>query len=100
LFSVANSRNPLRFFRATMALMNTAATLPEQSEQPDQYDTPWKEAVEHYFVEFMAFYFPKAHAQIDWARGYTFLEQELQAKSARCRAGQTLRGQAGASVPA
>lgn len=62
-----------------MAAMNTATTSPEQSDQPDQYDSPWKEAVEHYFAEFMAFYFPKTHTQIDWARGYTFLEQELQA---------------------
>ena len=46
---------------------------------PDQYDTPWKEAVERYFPEFIAFYFPQAHCQIDWSQGYTFLEQELQA---------------------
>ena len=46
---------------------------------PDQYDTPWKEAVEHYFPEFMAFYFPQAHTQIDWDKGHTFLEQELAA---------------------
>lgn len=47
--------------------------------EPDQYDTPWKEAVERYFPEFMAFYFPDAHAQIDWSQSYTFLEQELAA---------------------
>jgi len=47
--------------------------------EPDQYDTPWKQAVEHYFPEFMAFYFPRAHLQIDWTRGYTFLDQELSA---------------------
>ena len=47
--------------------------------EPDQYDTPWKEAVERYFPEFMAFYFPDAHAQIDWGQSYTFLEQELAA---------------------
>jgi len=27
---------------------------------PDNYDTPWKEAIEHHFPEFMAFYFPQA----------------------------------------
>ena len=26
----------------------------------DDYDSPWKDAVEHYFPEFMAFYFPDA----------------------------------------
>jgi hypothetical protein len=45
----------------------------------DDYDSPWKEAIEHYFPEFIAFYFPAAHAQIDWTHGYEFLEQELRA---------------------
>jgi hypothetical protein len=45
----------------------------------DDYDSPWKEAVERYLPEFMAFYFAKAYAQIDWARGYEFLDQELHA---------------------
>jgi len=49
------------------------------SDEPDQYDTPWKEALERYFPEFMAFYFPRAHQQIDWSRPHTFLDQELQA---------------------
>jgi hypothetical protein len=43
----------------------------------DDYDNPWKEAIEHYFPEFMAFYFPEAYACFDWSQGYTFLEQEL-----------------------
>ena len=43
----------------------------------DNYDTPWKEAVMRYFPEFMAFYFPEAHAGIDWSRPFTFLDQEL-----------------------
>lgn len=49
------------------------------STAPDNYDTPWKEAVERYFPEFMAFYFPHAYAQIDWHKGHDFLEQELAA---------------------
>ena len=56
--------------------MTSATPIPAE---PDQYDTPWKEAVERYFPEFMGFYFPQAHSQIDWSQGYTFLEQELQA---------------------
>ena len=27
----------------------------------DEYDSPWKDAVEHYFPEFMAFYFLITH---------------------------------------
>lgn len=42
------------------------------------YDSPWKEALEQYFQAFMAFFFPLAHAEIDWSRGYEFLDKELQ----------------------
>ncbi len=45
----------------------------------DTYDSPWKEAIEHYFADFMHFFFPDAHARIDWARPFEFLEQELRA---------------------
>jgi hypothetical protein len=43
----------------------------------DDYDSPWKDALQRYFPEFMAFYFPSAHAQVDWSVPYVFLEQEL-----------------------
>ena len=45
----------------------------------DDYDSPWKEAVERYFPEFMEFYFPNAYAQIDWSTEPVFLDQELRA---------------------
>ena len=28
----------------------------------DHYDSPWKDAIEHYFPEFIEFYFPDAYA--------------------------------------
>ncbi len=45
---------------------------------PDQYDSPWKEAIEEYFQECMAFFFPEIHADIDWSAGYQFLDKELE----------------------
>ena len=45
---------------------------------PDDYDSPWKDVLEQYFKEFMAFFFPKAHAEIDWTKGYEFLDKEFQ----------------------
>ena len=42
------------------------------------YDSPWKEALDRYFEPCMAFFFPQAHADIDWARGYEMLDKELQ----------------------
>ena len=35
--------------------------------------------MESYFPEFIEFYFPDASRQIDWVRGYQFLDQELRA---------------------
>ena len=42
------------------------------------YDSPWKEALDRYFEPFLAFFFPPAHADIDWARRYEMLDKELQ----------------------
>lgn len=44
----------------------------------DDFDSPWKEALERYFPEFVALFFPVIHATIAWARGHVFLDKELQ----------------------
>ncbi len=56
----------------------------------DDYDSPWKEAIEHFFDDFMAFYFPDAHAQIDWAQPLIFLEQELRAVTRDAEVGKRM----------
>jgi hypothetical protein len=43
----------------------------------DDYDSPWKEALESYTEDFMRFFFPQVHAAIDWSRGVEFLDGEL-----------------------
>ena len=48
------------------------------SEKNDDFDSPWKEMLETYFPEFVAFLFPEIHADIDWSKGYKFLDKELQ----------------------
>ena len=35
------------------------------NNQPDEYDSPWKEVIETYFQDFMAFFFLQAHAEIN-----------------------------------
>ncbi len=44
---------------------------------PDDYDSPWKEYLDKYFEPFLAFFFPTAHAEIDWAAGVEHLDVEL-----------------------
>jgi len=41
-------------------------------------DSPWKEALEGYFPEFLALLFPAVHRDIDWSRGHRFLDTEFQ----------------------
>jgi hypothetical protein len=46
---------------------------------PDDFDSPWKEAIQQFFRDFLAMCFPQAEAGIDWSREPEFLEQELRA---------------------
>ena len=62
----------------SLCAMNVTGTQPVDTPN-DQYDSPWKRAVENYFNEFIEFYFPLVHAEIDWAKEYVFLDQELRA---------------------
>ncbi len=50
----------------------------ENTNNSNDYDSPWKEALEHYFPQFMALLFPQAHAQINWEKPHEFLDKELQ----------------------
>jgi hypothetical protein len=42
-------------------------------------DSVWKEVLDAYFEEFLEFFFPPVHRDIDWARRPVFLDKELQA---------------------
>ncbi len=47
-------------------------------ENTADYDSPWKDVLDLFFEAAIEFFFPAAHVQIDWARGYEFLDKELQ----------------------
>ncbi|MEA3428827.1 MAG: Rpn family recombination-promoting nuclease/putative transposase [Thermodesulfobacteriota bacterium] len=47
-----------------------------KSEKSD-FDSPWQESLEVYFEPFMALLFPQAYKEINWSRGYKFLDKEL-----------------------
>jgi len=42
------------------------------------FDTAWKELLQRHFEPAMAFFFPEVHREIDWTRGVTFDDKELQ----------------------
>ena len=50
----------------------------DQSSLTDNYDGPWKEALETYFQECLAFLFPDVYPEINWSQNYEFLDKELQ----------------------
>lgn len=42
------------------------------TEPRDEFDSPWKDILEAYFQQFMQFFFPQIHNDVDWSRGYDF----------------------------
>ena len=48
-----------------------------QPEQAD-YDSPWKDIIEQFFEQCLLFFFPRIYKQIDWSKGFSFLDKEFQ----------------------
>jgi hypothetical protein len=48
------------------------------AEERDDFDNPWKVLMDKYFQQFLAFFFPEIHGDIDWSKGYEFLDKEFQ----------------------
>ena len=89
--SVALPRRCARLPPTQDANHRQGCAMPDQSIS-DDHDSPWKEALERYFPEFLALLFPEVHAGVDWSRGHSFLDKELQqvvrdAEAGRRRAG-------------
>jgi hypothetical protein len=42
-----------------------------------EYDSPWKDILEIYFEDFISFFFPYLHGEIDWTKNIEFLDKEL-----------------------
>jgi predicted transposase/invertase (TIGR01784 family) len=47
-------------------------------DSQNEYDSPWKNILEWFLEDFILFYFPDVHNQIDWSKGFEFLDKELQ----------------------
>ena len=47
-------------------------------QAPDQFDSPWKEALEVYLHSMLEFCFPRVAEGIDWSAPVEFLDKELQ----------------------
>jgi hypothetical protein len=56
----------------------------------DDYDSPWKDAIETYLADCLALFFPEAYDEIDWTREHRFLDQELQQVQREAERGRQL----------
>ena len=54
----------------------------------NDFDSPWKEAISLHFQDFLEFFFPEIHVDVDWSKGHEFLESELQAISREAEHGR------------
>jgi hypothetical protein len=45
--------------------------------QASDFDSPWKESLDHFLEPFLAFFFPAIHADLNWTKGYEPLDKEL-----------------------
>jgi len=48
------------------------------SNPQTEFDSPWKDVIERYFQDFIRFFCPQADGEIEWNRGFEFLDKELQ----------------------
>jgi hypothetical protein len=53
-----------------------------------EYDSPWKEIIELFFPQFMAFFFPVIAEAIDWSKPVEFLDKEFQRSIRRSEIGR------------
>ncbi|MDG4594480.1 MAG: DUF4351 domain-containing protein [Candidatus Contendobacter sp.] len=66
-------------------MKNPSRTRRKPPDRSDDFDSPWKTLLDRWFPAFMAWFFPPIAAEIDWARGYVFLDKELQKISRRAQ---------------
>ena len=75
------SERTRRNLNATDKERNAMGTETSEAAEPKRnqdYDTPWKKVLETYYEEFVRFFFPDMAEDIDWDKGYEFLDKELQ----------------------
>jgi hypothetical protein len=64
--------------------------MPRRKQLSDDFDSPWKEALQRFLRPFLELFFPAIATEIDWSRGYESLDKEFQQIIRRARLGKTL----------
>lgn len=50
----------------------------KETRTPDDFDNPWKGALQYFLPAFLAYFFPDIAEEIDWSHGYEPLDKEFQ----------------------
>src|SRR5207244_13468325 len=66
------------------------SVMAKRTSARDDFDSPWKDALQRYLQQFLAFFFPAIAADIDWSRGYEALDKEFQQIIRRAKVGKAL----------
>src|ERR1700683_4973069 len=61
-----------------MSIAAVKSPMIQKSKLRADADSPWKIALELYFADFMNCCFPNIAKEIDWGKGYEFLDKEMQ----------------------
>ena len=64
--------------------------LMKQKKKKTEQDTPWKDIVETFFPQFLEFFFPDIHRDIDFTKKYEWLDKELQKIQKESKIGKRL----------
>jgi len=68
--------------------MDTGELMAEEDQNRVDHDSPWKMALEGYFQAFLGLLFPAICDQVDWTKGYSFLDKELQQITVNAQSGR------------
>jgi len=52
--------------------------MPSTRKPAADFDTGWKVALERFFAQGIQLFFPDIDEELDWSRGFEFLDKELQ----------------------
>lgn len=52
--------------------------MPKRARPSNDFDSPWKDALQAFFPAFLALFYADIHADINWERGYEALDKEFQ----------------------
>ncbi|MCP4216496.1 MAG: hypothetical protein GY765_17730 [bacterium] len=70
--------------------METKELTDREATLQGNYDSAWKEVIELHLEDFLEFFFPKVHREIDFSKGYESLNQELRGITPESKAGKRL----------